>query len=222
MPFKISEYEQLTRGVTFSGEDVALDLGCGNGIKTLCLGKKCKYIIGLDPNEEEIKSARMLSAEVKSRISCEFICGKLEEQEFCNNYFDKVFSICVLEHIQNYEDIMKKVYEILRPGGEFIFSVDNLELITDQDLIEKHKIDYGVAKYFKAEELTEILKRTGFKNINVFPIFRSGFSERLFVKGIKSGFNYGKKSLLLYLSLRIRENFSKNEKGIFLIAKCNK
>jgi len=220
-PFKIYEFNELVKGVRFSGEDVALDLGCGAGIQTLCIGKKCKHIIGIDPNKDDIHYARMLSSYVGGRISSEFKCGELEEENFCDNCFEKVFSICVIEHISNYEEIFEEVYRILKPGGKFIFSVDCLETIDNQELLEKHKREHNVVKYFKADELKKILERSGFKNNKIYSIFTSDFSRKLFIKGIKKGFRFPRLCTLPYIiMLSVKESLSRNEKGIFLIAKC--
>ncbi len=222
-PFKIYEFKQLIKGEKFSKEDVVLDLGCGTGLQTLHIGKKCKQIIGVDPNESAIGHARKLSSECRSlNILNEFRCGKLEEENFCDNYFDKVFSICTIEHIPNYEETIKEIYRILKPGGKFLLSVDCLETIQDQKLLQKHKKDNYVIKLFKADELRNILETSGFKNVKVYPIFRSEFSRKLFIKGIKNCFRYGKKFFLYYLVLIGKEALSKNDKGIFLIAKGEK
>ena len=44
-----------------------------------------------------------------------------------------------------------------------IFSVDTLEAIEDKELVEKHKKEHFVKKYFKKEELKTILEEIGFE-----------------------------------------------------------
>lgn len=47
-PFKIYEFKELLRGINFSRDDIILDIGCGVGLQTMLLGKRCKKVIGID------------------------------------------------------------------------------------------------------------------------------------------------------------------------------
>jgi len=79
MPLEIYEFHELLRGVKFSKEELILDIGCGNGLQTLLLGKKCKKVIGIDTSEEAIIVARHRASFVKRRINSEFRCTRIEE-----------------------------------------------------------------------------------------------------------------------------------------------
>jgi hypothetical protein len=81
-----------------------------------------------------------------------------------------------------------------------IFSVDALETIKDKKLIEKHKKEHFVERYFRAKELKTILGEIGFREINIYPIFRSIFANRLFIEGINNNFQYGYSYLRLILT----------------------
>ena len=65
-----------------------------------------------------------------------------------------------------------------------IFSVDTLENIDDEKIISYHKKRFYVKQYFRKNELKRILEQIGFKNINIYPIFKSNYSKKLFKKMI--------------------------------------
>jgi SAM-dependent methyltransferase len=218
-PFKIYEFKELQKGLLFSKSDIILDVGCGTGLQTLCLGKTCNRIFGVDTSEEVIKLAEYFGAKV-GRVSSKFLCTNIEQAQFPNDYFDKAFSICVIEHIPEYEKVLAEIHRVLKQGGVFAFSVDALTKISG-DTLEKHRRDHHVAKYFSAKELIEVLRKTGFKNVQVYPIFKSDFAEKMFVEGIEQGFSR-KYFILDFLRLFIEEKRTKNNEGIFLVAKCTK
>lgn len=222
-PFKIYEFEELQRRIKFSRNDLILDIGCGNGLQTMLLGKKCKKVIGIDISKKAVGSAKIKSAFLNRRINSEIRCAKLENAEFGDEYFDKIFSICVIEHISNYVQILKEAYRILKRNGHMIFSVDALEIIEDKKLIEKHRREHHIKKYFKIDELKLILQEAGFKRISIYPLFKSDFARKIFIKGINNRFQYGYiGSLLLYAFLKYKEYKCTSKKGIFLIVKCCK
>jgi ubiquinone/menaquinone biosynthesis C-methylase UbiE len=222
IPHKIHEFKEVEKNITFLKTDNVLDLGCGPGIQTLCLGKKCRHIIGLDVEESAVRRAKHSSSKIGGKISSEFICGSLEEAAFPNDHFDKVFSICVIEHISNYEEVINEIYRILKPGGVFVFSVDSLATIDSLLLRNKHKQNYGIQKYFSKNELSQILGKNGFKNIHVNPILKSEFAKKIFSKGIKNDFKIQWTFMLDYLWLSLNEKRSKNTEGIFIVAKGTK
>ena len=221
--FKFFEYNELMKKVQISKDDVILDFGCGGGLNTLLIGKKCKKIIGLDINYQSIYNAKNLS-DCTKQIKSEFICAKLEEAAFTKNLFDKIFSFCVIEHVEDFDSTVKEIFRILKPGGQFIFSVDSLSTIKNDEIINKHKKDHYVKKYFKSDELKDSLSQHRFKKIEIYPIFRSDYSRDLFIDGINTQFKVNKiRSIINYYILKLSEQKTKNNnEGIFLLIKCVK
>ena len=108
------------------------------------------------------------------------------------------------------------------PGGELILSADALEGIEDPDLIEKHRRENHVERYFRPETLRARLERAGFEVESLYPIFRGDYARRTFEEGIRRGFDYGYlESLGKYARLRLTERRAGAERGgLFLIARC--
>lgn len=222
-PFKIYEFKQLIKGVKFSKNDKILDLGCGSGNQTLLLGRKSKSVVGIDILPSMIDTANTRSDYIKD-VNSEFLCTDIKHASFKDQEFDKIFSFCVIEHISNYSEVLKELYRVLKDGGQLIFSVDALETIKENKLIEKHKKDHSVKRYFKGNELKRILNEIGFNKIDIYPIFKSNFAKNLFIKAINNKFQFGLlRSILSYFYLSYKERSSVNRnKGIFLIVKCYK
>jgi 2-polyprenyl-3-methyl-5-hydroxy-6-metoxy-1,4-benzoquinol methylase len=223
-PFKILEFEELTGDIPWRGNERVLDIGCGIGNHTLLLGKACGHITGIDTNPDFIAEARWFSRQLGGRVNADFDHRPLEEIAYPDNTFDYVFSICVLEHIPDHESILREALRILKPGGRMIFSVDSLEAIDDPELIEIHRQAHHVQKYYRTEELKSLLEDTGFRDVDVYPIFRSAMAVKLFKQGIREGFNFGRLRTRS-LTLRFLEAEAEVESptaGIFLIAKTVK
>jgi len=99
-----------------------LDLGCG-------YGWHCKYaaeqgaesILGID------RSKKMI-AEANKRNSAEKIVYRvcsLQEYEYPKAAYDLVISNLVLHYIADLEEIYRKVWQTLKPGGVFLFNIEH-------------------------------------------------------------------------------------------------
>jgi SAM-dependent methyltransferase len=85
-----------------------------------------------------------------------------EALKFPDDCFDKVVSICVLEHIPEDEVVLGQIRRVLRPGGRFVLSCDSLSNrgITDR-LRARHAERYAVQRFYTRESLAARLERAG-------------------------------------------------------------
>jgi ubiquinone/menaquinone biosynthesis C-methylase UbiE len=223
-PFKVLEFRAMVAAAPWRGDETILDIGCGSGLQTLLLGKRCRRVVGVDIDDEALARARWLGERVAPRhgFEVEFRSGPVEAQGFADASFDRVFSICVLEHIPNYDEVLAECFRVLRPGGAIVFTVDTLETISDPALVERHRRDHGVVQYFREDSLRDTLSRHGFAVETVEPLFRSDFARRLFEQGIAGvEFEFGRlRSLPLLRRLEHAEARVAPERrqGIFLLA----
>lgn len=221
-PFKIVEFNTLIGLTDLNKNDVVLDIGCGSGLQTLLLGLKVKKVIGVDIDEKSIVFDNRMMKYIGKRIDAEFLCTYLEKHLFSNNYFDKVFSFSVIEHIPNYYEVLEKVYSILKPDGELIFSTDALEQI-DPQIKNKHQEDHWVQKYFTENEIFNLLQKVGFNEIKIAKLFKSIYARTLFEQSIVDSFQFSYlKAVLKAIKLQNEEQKSIDNSGIFLIIKCKK
>jgi len=227
-PLKIYEFKELIKDIKFSKQDIVLDIGCGQGLSTLLIGKKCKKIYGIDISKKGLIIAERRAKSLRKKVNSVFRQVKLENAKFKEGFFDKIVSICVLEHILNYKEVLIEIYRILKEGGPLLLSVDSLETIENTKFLEYHKKKCSVRRYFTKNDLMQILKEIGFKKILVYPIFKSEYSKKLYIRSIKDKNEKSNKLnhlnfIYRYLILKFAEALSLNKnKGIYLIAKCYK
>jgi ubiquinone/menaquinone biosynthesis C-methylase UbiE len=223
-PFKIYELKVMADCMISDNKATIIDLGCGNGTQTILNANKFYKIIGIDPDADSIRLAKDKSTFVPGNGKIEFFADRIEGMHFPADSIDGVISYCVLEHIRNYDEVLNELYRILKPGGWLLFSVDSLAVIKESVLLEKHRCEHHVVKYFKMKEIKELLLEKRFKNITVEPKLKSRFAEKLFTKGINNHFQFNKLSGLIYtIWLFVCERFTKKEnEGLFLLVKACK
>ena len=99
-----------------------LDLGCG-------YGWHCKYAVeqgaaealGLDLSEKMIAEARARNADPRIRYE---VCG-IAEYSYPAGYYDLVVSNLALHYLADLDDIYRKAFSTLRPGGVFLFNIEH-------------------------------------------------------------------------------------------------
>lgn len=219
-PFKILEFEAMLPWMPPSGDSTVLDIGCGDGLQTMLVAKRYGRTCGVDVNAEFIAIAREHARALGSRANLEYYADPVERIGFPGDTFDLVLSVCVMEHIPNHEEVLAECLRILKPGGRILFSVDTLETVTDPALVESHRQLHHVVRYFRQDTLGDLLKRTGFVNLQFQTLFRSELARELFVEGIRGGFNFGRlRAPRLATRLRQAEAVVPTDApGIFLLA----
>jgi len=221
-PFKIGELTYLLRDSDIKPNDRVLDIGCGKGIQTQILAQRGHSAVGIDLSASAIIAAEELLSCSKLGRRVRFIAGDLHEENSLPPSFDHVFSISVIEHVQEYIALLKRAYHLLNGGGKIHISVDSLGTIKDQMMLKNHREDHGVNVYFSVETISESLSEAGFSDVTAYPIFvgpfaRDEFSHRILVAG-----KYGGNFLWRFRTFRrlmledIR--YYGDQEGIFLIA----
>jgi GT2 family glycosyltransferase/SAM-dependent methyltransferase len=220
-PFKKIEFKTLNEKAQLGRGDVVLDVGCGGGVPTVLLAKRCKRAVGIDVSSDAIAIARRDSI---LQHNVEFHAKSLQEAAFPSDTFDKVLSFSVLEHIPEYVDVLNEIRRVLKPGGALVFSCDALETIDNPALIEKHRTDHFVHQYFTAPELRNLLQRLGFTDVNIEPLFCSEYAKAMFSRGIRNRFIFGViRATAAYVGIRWHELRARgSSKGIFLVVSCHK
>ncbi|MBU0757537.1 MAG: class I SAM-dependent methyltransferase, partial [Nanoarchaeota archaeon] len=177
--------------------------------------KKCKKITGVDISSEAIRLAK-IEASHHNNLSVDFISNDITKIKLPDNTFDKIFSFCVIEHISNYNEILKELHRILKKDGTLIMSVDSLSGI-DPELKRKHKKEHSVHNYFTLNTFNNTMLNSGFSSIEKRYIFCGKYAKRLFEKGIQNKFRFNiLATLYYYVNLSIRERFSNKKEGMFI------
>lgn len=191
-PFKILEFRRLVEALDWTGQERVLDIGCGAGLQTFLIGRLAGHTTGLDIDPDFIEQANWYGRYVRTRGRVDFTSRHLQDIAWPDHTFDRIFSICVLEHIPEHVAILTECRRLLKPGGEIIFSVDTLAAIDDEELKRRHTADHHVVHYYSPTGLRDLLLEIGFEDVRLQPLFRSQLARRLFEQGIREGFNFGR------------------------------
>lgn len=151
------------------GETV-LDLGSGGGIDVLISSKYVGAqgkVYGLDMTDEMLELANN-NKQKSGAKNVEFIKGYIENIPLQDETVDVVTSNCVINLSESKEDALGEAYRVLKKGGRLAIA-DIVQLKTVPDEI-KQSIQMWVGCISGAltvEEYINILKKVGFKNIEV-------------------------------------------------------
>lgn len=219
-PLKVLEFRRIMARCDFRGDEHALDIGCGDGLHTLLIGRRVGSVTGIDIDSGFVADARDYARAMGDRVHAEFRDCPLEQCGFPDASFDFIFSICVIEHIPNYETVLREAFRTLKPGGRMVFTVDTLETIDDPALVASHREQHKVMQYFRESTLHDLLAGTGFVDAHYEQLFRSDFARGLFERGIRHGFNFGRLRTP-FLSRRLEREEAAvppDRPGLFLLA----
>ena len=203
--------------------NLILDLGCGtgrNGILSKDKYKKTRlinYDFSINMLQEAKKKQYNHFNNVLDVNKSDFVCGDIEDLSFFKNTFDIIWSTSSLQWVNNLSDTFKKIHEILKPGGFFIFStfgpntLIELKNITKKistyqktnDFIHPMNIDEMLAKQnfinplINSEEFSLRYKDinklfSDLKNIGATSGFerkKNGLSGKSFIKSISDGYS---------------------------------
>ena len=153
-----------------------LDLGCGGGLVCEPLARLGANITGIDFVNNNIEVAKK-HAKI-SNLNIKYIYQDLNSLNL-KNKFDLILLLEVIEHINNWKNIVIKIIKNLKPEGRIIFSTINRNILSNlfaifiaEDilkLIPKNTHQYN--KLVKPEELTSFLKKNNMKILDISGLF---------------------------------------------------
>jgi ubiquinone/menaquinone biosynthesis C-methylase UbiE len=104
-----------------------LDLGCGAGYGTAELAGRARSAAGIDLAPEAVNHAR--SAYPLVNIS--FVPASATAVPFRDESFDLITAFEVIEHLDNWRELLSEGRRLLHPQGVFLVSTPNKEYYTD-------------------------------------------------------------------------------------------
>jgi len=143
-----------------------LDVGIGNGRILKCLIKfshKDTKIFGIDISEKMVNICKLKFNKIQ-KIKELKVCDISKDTININDKFDLVTMIRVLKYNENWKSILKKIFEKLRVGGIYIFTMPNSSSISrfSGDTFSEKNIPI---LYSSAKELRIILDNIGFTDV---------------------------------------------------------
>ena len=112
---------KLLNSIRFEKPFSFLDVGCGNGwvVRKISQIQNCKKAVGIDKSQNMITKAKSKKKSSKENyLRTDILSWKF------NGKFDYIFSMESLYYSSPMESALKKIYKLLKPGGQFFCGTD--------------------------------------------------------------------------------------------------
>ena len=152
-----------------AGERV-LDLGCGEGRHSILSYLEAPvHVVGLDLSTQDLTTSRERFDEFRddddpSRC-LSLICGSGLALPFEDHTFDAIICSEVLEHIPDYQAVLREIRRVLKPNGRIAVSVPRYfpEWVCWQLSDAYHEVPGGHVRIFRAAELRAAIETLQFQ-----------------------------------------------------------
>lgn len=174
--------QSLISAIKLQGNEIILDLGCGDGRLTeqLALLVPNGKVIGIDASVGMIKTAKQIH-----RDNLNFLLMDMNDLRF-SNAFDVIFSNAALHWVKDHQRLLQNSYEALKTGGSLVWDFGChgncshfLEVIQEK-IADSHYIDF-----FKGFEMPwfmpqksyyeELIANTGFSHVTITEVNRDRY-----------------------------------------------
>lgn len=98
-----------------------IDLGCGNGYGAAEIARSAESVAAVDVSAETIEEA----ARLYQRANLHFQAASLEQLPFADASFQLGVSFEVIEHIENYRQMLAEARRVITENGQLIISTPN-------------------------------------------------------------------------------------------------
>lgn len=133
----------------------AIDFGCGTGLVGMNLLNEFRSTLFLDTSQNMLNIIDQKISD-SNALNASTMCFDLETSTQTNIRADYIFMAQVLLHIQDFESVLSKLYDILNIGGHLLIIDFN-----KNDQVVSDMVHNG----FDQEELKEIISKIGYKDI---------------------------------------------------------
>src|SRR5580692_6933454 len=188
----VCRYREAHTLLRWLGEDLrglrVLDVAGGDGYWAAQARGRGAWAVALDLAGAKLRRGRQLS------VPPALIRGNALELPFADASFDRVMSICAIEHFDDGARALDEMARVLAPGGELVMSADALTL-ADQwpRLLRAHCDRYHVKRTYSHDELARLLSARGLEVMTYQYQFRTRWAQRMYLSlsayGGRVGFN---------------------------------
>lgn len=149
---------KFLQSISFDRSFTFLDVGCGNGwvVRKISNEDYCEKSIGIDKSKKMI----IQSEKKKTNNKESFFHTDIESWKYAEK-FDFIFSMESLYYAESIETALKKIFKLLKPGGQFFCGTD---FYTDNKATAKWANMMKIQMHLHSKkEWREFFQNTGFK-----------------------------------------------------------
>ena len=188
----VCRYREARTLLRWLGEDLrglrVLDVAGGDGYWAARARRRGAWAVALDLAPAKLRRGSQLSAPPA------LIEGDALALPFADASFDRVMSICAIEHFDDGARAIDEMARVLAPSGELVMSADTLTLAERWPrLYRAHCERYRVKRTYSRDELAALLAARGLDVIAHEYQFRSRWAQRMYLGlsayGGRFGFN---------------------------------
>jgi 4-amino-4-deoxy-L-arabinose transferase-like glycosyltransferase/ubiquinone/menaquinone biosynthesis C-methylase UbiE len=160
-------------------ESTVLNIGCGDGVQALIYGGNFKKMVGVDINENRLKTARQLTEDHNIK-NFETIKSNVEAIPISEE-FDQIIAIDIIEHVIHPNLVANEIYRLLKNDGEALVTFpamhdkwENLFKFIGRKILrrksktviqagwdpDQHQYDYSPKQWI------ELVEKSGLKFVN--------------------------------------------------------
>jgi SAM-dependent methyltransferase len=215
----VCRYREARGLLRWLGDDLrglrVLDVAGGDGYWAAQARRRGAWAVALDLDGGKLNRGAQLTDPPG------LVRGDALRLPFADGTFDRVMSICAIEHFDDGALALDEIARVLKPGGELVMSADALTLAKRwPKLYAAHCDRYHVQRTYSHDQLGDLLAVRGLAVVSYVYQFRSDWAQRLYLSlsayGGKFGFNAAVPALPL-VALADRYGHSGNGGAIVLV-----
>ncbi len=146
-----------------SGAEEVLDFGAGNGRFCLAVDERGIHVRAVEPDPE-----------LRAGIAARGVGAVSSLEEVASGSVDAVYSINVLEHIEDDEAVLRALADRLRPHGRLLLYVPAFQV-----LFSANDLRVGHVRRYRREELARRVRDAGFRIESAHYVDSIGFAAGL-------------------------------------------
>ncbi len=149
---------------------VILDVGCNNGYYLYqIMAQNPKLVLGIDPTLPYYQQYEFISA-LAPQDKIHFLLNGFQDIAVCQKKFDVIFCLGIIYHHQNPFELLKILFNALRPGGMLIIETMSIPANDPICLLPGPRYMGMPGFWFipSASAMKNMLSRSGFMYVNDF------------------------------------------------------
>ena len=163
---------------------IVLDYGCGTGTTSCELASQVKEIHAIDISSKMIEIAEE-KAVVSKIENVNFVQADIFDQRYKKESFDTILAFNMLHTVPNPQNVMQRIYELLKPEGLFISVTPCLRdkmsfLVNVQIQLVRILCKIGIIpipiRRLKSSELDDLIANGDFHSIETEEVYKGASS----------------------------------------------